>query len=264
MSSHTCRVPGSRSRRARMLAARVWPDVSVTVIVSPCRFLNGDRNGRSSVGGEHARFFSIIVGGPSAYCLHFMVRAQSRRKKPPGFCRAVLRFAIQIFYSPLPKRRDHHPARAGLGVVGRSGSGFGNRSGGRWLGLAGAGRCRGLGGHGPGSSPFRAPSIAAARRRVRLPERSLPRCWRNASAPAKRDPCAGDSAMTPRVRAAVPADRARAARRRNRPPRVRLPEPRSARVRPAIDPARPSSGPPRRRRPPRRPRRRGRRSPFGA
>jgi hypothetical protein len=34
-------------------------------------------------------------------------------KKTARFCRAVFRFTNRICYSPLPKRRDHHPARRG-------------------------------------------------------------------------------------------------------------------------------------------------------
>ena len=39
MSHHTCRVLGSRSRRARMAAARAWRDTSVGIVISPVIFL---------------------------------------------------------------------------------------------------------------------------------------------------------------------------------------------------------------------------------
>jgi len=66
----------------------------------------------------------------------------STKQKPPGFRRAVFRFANQMRYSPLPKRRDHHPARRGRVsvVVSDAGSGAGVGAGGGdgsgWLGLA--------------------------------------------------------------------------------------------------------------------------------
>ena len=66
----------------------------------------------------------------------------STKQKPPGFRRAVFRFANQMRYSPLPKRRDHHPARRGWVsvVVSDAGSGAGVGAGGGdgsgWLGLA--------------------------------------------------------------------------------------------------------------------------------
>ena len=37
----------------------------------------------------------------------------STNQKPPGFAGRFFRFANRIAYSPLPKRRDHHPARRG-------------------------------------------------------------------------------------------------------------------------------------------------------
>src|SRR5882724_7631713 len=57
--------------------------------------------------------------------------------KTARFCRAVLLFRSPCCYSPLPKRRDHHPARRGWPSSAASGSG---------AGCAGAGATDGCGG----------------------------------------------------------------------------------------------------------------------
>src|SRR5260221_671079 len=92
------------------------------------------------------------------------------KTKPPGFARAVFRFTNQISYSPLPKRRDHQPARRGWvssaapGAV-SAGVGAGGAVLGRsWQWATGGGRGSGWAGA--------RPSLAAGRligaRRARL------------------------------------------------------------------------------------------------
>src|SRR6478735_4308865 len=61
------------------------------------------------------------------------------KQKPPGFARRFFRLTYRICYSPLPKRRDHHPARRGwvsvvVSEAGSAGAGPGEGSG--WLRLA--------------------------------------------------------------------------------------------------------------------------------
>jgi hypothetical protein len=69
-----------------------------------------------------------------------------KKQKPPGFCRAALRFTNQSPYSPLPKRRDHHPARRGWVSVAVSEAGWaagaGGAGGSGWLGLTGGAASR--------------------------------------------------------------------------------------------------------------------------
>ena len=57
--------------------------------------------------------------------------------KTARFCRAVLLFRSRCRYSPLPKRRDHHPARRGWPSSAASGPG---------AGCGGAGATDGCGG----------------------------------------------------------------------------------------------------------------------
>jgi hypothetical protein len=65
-------------------------------------------------------------------------------KKPPGFAGRFLVSQILIVYSPLPKRRDHHPARRGwVSVASEAGSagaeGADGGSGGLWLTVVASG-----------------------------------------------------------------------------------------------------------------------------
>jgi hypothetical protein len=63
----------------------------------------------------------------------------SSKQKPPGFAGRFFRLAIQIVYSlPLPKRRDHHPARRGwvslvASEAGSAGAGAGGGDASGWL-----------------------------------------------------------------------------------------------------------------------------------
>jgi hypothetical protein len=50
----------------------------------------------------------------------------SAKQKPPGCAGRFFRLKSQMSYSPLPKRRDHHPARRGWASVVASGAGAGS------------------------------------------------------------------------------------------------------------------------------------------
>jgi hypothetical protein len=63
----------------------------------------------------------------------------SSKQKPPGFAGRFFRLRIQIAYSvPLPKRRDHQPARRGwvslaASEAGSAGAGAGGGDASGWL-----------------------------------------------------------------------------------------------------------------------------------
>jgi hypothetical protein len=65
-------------------------------------------------------------------------------KKPPGFAGRFFVSQSLIVYSPLPKRRDHHPARRGwVSVAPEAGA---SEAGASEAGAAGAGGAGGSGG----------------------------------------------------------------------------------------------------------------------
>src|SRR5438445_13788030 len=90
MSHHTCRVLGSRSRRARIAAARAWPDTSVDIFISPVILGPSVAASTGLLSGKHALFSFIVVGGMGGYCprpaagKHFSAPARCRAK-----CRGV-------------------------------------------------------------------------------------------------------------------------------------------------------------------------------
>jgi len=67
------------------------------------------------------------------------------KQKPPGLAGRFFHFRNRLSYSPLPKRRDHHPARRGcvsvvVSAAGWAGGGTGAGAGSAgWLWLTGAG-----------------------------------------------------------------------------------------------------------------------------
>jgi hypothetical protein len=68
------------------------------------------------------------------------VRRSAAKQKPPGFAGRFFRLAMLIVYSPLPKRRDHHPARRGWpsSLAAEAGSAGAGADGSGWLRLTGA------------------------------------------------------------------------------------------------------------------------------
>jgi hypothetical protein len=62
-----------------MVAARAWPDASVVMFVpSPVIFTTADRRAGWSVGGKHALFFLIAIGGRPGNRLRPLARTLAR------------------------------------------------------------------------------------------------------------------------------------------------------------------------------------------
>ena len=183
--------------------------------------------------------------------------------KTARFCRAVCSVR-NLSYSPLPKRRDHHPARRGwvspdAGAADSSGAGVGG-----WGSLGSAddvatgwGSVRKL--TFSRTVERRGTALSASRRLSAARRSSSSAAVRPDSSWSRSAGCGSLGAVkasgwTAGAEGGVTSSKSATA--------LDTSDGGAGASSSAIEPARPSSGPPRRRRPPRRPRRRGRRSPV--